>query len=376
MNQFESKTLVCFSHLRWDFVYQRPQHLISRFAKIMQVIYVEEPVHDTNSIYFTVLRKEEKLWQVVPHIPAEMDSSEAEWRQGAFLSTLLRSLNITRYICWYYTPMALSISTHLEPELVVYDCMDELTGFKFAPTALREFEAALFSIADVVFTGGYSLFEAKKNRHHNIHPFPSSIDHEHFRKARFSKDEPPDQIDIKHPRFGFYGVIDERMDLDYLKAIAIERPDWQFILIGPLAKIEEKDTPRLANIHYLGKKEYKELPQYLAGWDVAIMPFALNESTRYISPTKTPEYLAAGVPVISTPILDVVKEYSNVVHIAATAGDFIQVVENGICRDQNWLETVDDTLKDNSWDITWQRMVNIMEETLGMKNGNYPLKYG
>ena len=225
--------------------------------------------------------------------------------------------------------------------------------------------------ADVVFTGGYSLFEAKKNQHRNIYPFPSSIDYKHFVQARQCLEEPFDQANIPHPRFGFYGVIDERMDLDLLEGIALQRKGWHIVLIGPVVKIKEGELPRHPNIHYLGMKSYEELPEYLAGWDVAIMPFALNESTRLISPTKTPEYLAGGKQVISTPIGDVIREYCTVVHFASTVEDFIRVAENDLAYDPDWLAHVDELLSQNSWDKTWKAMMDILHRSLEIKKNKF-----
>jgi UDP-galactopyranose mutase len=249
--------------------------------------------------------------------------------------------------------------------------MDELSAFKFAPQELKDLEKSLLMKADVVFTGGYSLYEAKKHQHNNIHPFPSSIDYNHFFQARKSVDDPADQVDIAHPRFGFYGVIDERMDLKLLEGVAQRKPEWNIVLIGPVVKIDEADLPRLPNIHYLGMKNYKDLPHYLAGWDVAIMPFAINESTKFISPTKTPEFLAGGKPVISTPIVDVIKQYSQVAHFAATVDDFIAIAEHDIVEDENWLNKVDAMLSENSWDKTWQKMEDILIKTLNGKENKY-----
>ena len=182
--------------------------------------------------------------------------------------------------------MMLPFSRHIEPSAVVYDCMDELANFKFAPPELKDLENELFERADAVFTGGYSLYEAKQDRHRNIHPFPSSVDRAHFAQARGTIEDPADQKDIPHPRLGFYGVVDERMDLAMLEQVADLRPDWQLVIVGPVVKISEEDLPRRKNIHYLGGKSYAELPVYLAGWDAAMMPFAINDSTRFISPTK------------------------------------------------------------------------------------------
>ncbi len=369
MTDFDGIDVICFSHLRWNFVYQRPQHLMSRLAKTNRVFFVEEPEFD-DGIYYDVVQQNENLWVIVPHLSRTMDERSVIAHQKEFLLRLLTNMNIRRYATWYYTPMALLISDHLNPLVTVYDCMDELSAFKFAPHALKELEYQLLQKADVVFTGGRSLYEAKKNQHHNIYAFPSSIDFDHFFRARQLTTDPEDQETIPHLRFGFYGVIDERMDLRLLEEVAKARRDWHFILIGPVVKISESDLPRYENIHYLGKKDYSDLPTYLSGWDVAIMPFALNESTRYISPTKTPEYLAAGKPVISTPILDVVKQYSNVVHFANSAEEFIKVAEHHIENSATWMKAVDAILSENSWDKTWEQMRKIIIEALKKTQSN------
>jgi glycosyltransferase involved in cell wall biosynthesis len=340
---------------------------MSRFANIMRVIFVEEPVRDCVSPFFSVSQDAENRWLIVPHLPQSMSEIEVQEHQRKFVSKFLEALNIHRVCLWLYSPMALLVSDHLKPELTVYDCMDELSLFKFAPPQLRELEHQLFGQADVVFTGGYSLYAAKKHLHSNIHPFPSSIDYDHFAQARMKRIDPDDQQNIPHPRFGFYGVIDERMDLKYVEAIAEMRPHWQFIFLGPTAKIDENQLPSLPNIHFLGMKNYHQLPEYLSGWDVAIMPFALNDSTRFISPTKTPEYLAAGKPVISTPINDVIRHYGEVVYIAATPESFVRTVEHGLDLSAQWSSKVTELLKQNSWDQTWTGMVELMEATLASK---------
>ena len=207
---------------------------------------------------------------------------------GLLLDTLLAGFS-GDLIRWYYTPMMLPFSQHLEAICTVYDCMDELANFKFAAPELTVLERELMGMADVVFTGGYSLWEAKRGRHPNIHPFPSSVDRPHFAQARTSRrEEPEDQAADPWPRLGFYGVVDERMDLDLLVRLADARPEWSLVIVGPVVKIDPADLPKRPNLHYLGGKTYDQLPAYLGGWDVALMPFAINESTRFISPTKTP----------------------------------------------------------------------------------------
>jgi UDP-galactopyranose mutase len=365
--------LICFCHLRWNFVYQRPQHLLSRFAKNNRVFYIEEPQFTKeNNSYCNVSLITENLLVIIPQLSYTLSEEESVNTHQTLLSNLFTEYNITDYLFWYYTPMALTISRDFVPKFIVYDCMDELSNFKFAPSNIKDLENELLSKADIVFTGGYNLYLAKKDSHQNIYPFPSSIDKEHFIQARNKMDDPKDQALIPYPRFGFYGVIDERFDLKLIAEVAQRKPEWQFIIIGPVVKIDQASLPQLTNIHYPGSKTYNELPAYLSGWDIAIIPFVLNESTRYISPTKTPEYLAGGKPVISTSIRDVVEPYgvNGLVHIADNADDFIQAAEKELNRTNNiqWLTSVDSFLSGNSWDKTWNQMVKLIEDTTTESN--------
>jgi UDP-galactopyranose mutase len=327
-----------------------------------------------------ITQDEKNLFVVVPHLQNNKEEFTSS-RLQKLISELFTQMKIEKFFSWYYTPMALSFTEHLVPEFVVYDCMDELSAFKFAPPELKEREQQLFAKADIVFTGGYSIYESKKDKHPNIHPFPSSIDKEHFERARTFEKDPVDQCDIPHPRFGFAGVIDERLDIDLITNVAQQRPGWHFVMIGPVVKIDPASLPKLPNIHYLGGKDYKQLPEYIAGWDIALIPFALNESTKFISPTKTPEYLAAGKPVISTPIRDVVRPYKEkgLVHIAATSDELIAFAEKELKNKsrESWLNKVDTFLTGNSWDRTWSQMVRQLENliTLNEKNNMEEKKY-
>jgi UDP-galactopyranose mutase len=271
---------------------------------------------------------------------------------------------VAEYVLWYYTPMALGFSHGLEPSAVVYDCMDELSLFRGAPPSLLDRERRLLELADLVFTGGQSLYEAKRDRHPDAHAFPSSIDAAHFAQARAISDDPADQAAIPRPRLGFFGVIDERFDMELLDGVAAARPDWQMVMIGPVVKVDPESLPRRANIHYLGMKSYQELPAYLAGWDVALLLFARNESTRFISPTKTPEYLAAGRPVVSTSIRDVVRPYGEqgLVRIADTVEAFTAAAEAAMKEDTAArTPEVDAFLAQTSWDQTWSRMNELID---------------
>jgi UDP-galactopyranose mutase len=338
------KDLVCFSHLRWNFVYQRPQHLISRFAKCFRVYFIEEPFYEKSEDELEISKTAESVIRVVPHLRGPA-GEEAMMRLRDLLSNLFLDENLKNYMFWYYTPMALRYSSHFTPGFVVYDCMDELSAFKSAAPELKEMEHELLAKADLVFAGGQSLYEAKKKYHARIHLFPSSIDKSHFEQARSIKFDLPDQENIPHPRIGFFGVIDERLDIDLLERVSRLRPNWHFIMVGPVVKIDPSMLPNFHNIHYLGAKTYNELPHYLAGWDIAMIPFAHNESTRFISPTKTPEYLAAGL-----------------VRIAGTPDEFIRVVEEELRREDKseWLERVDDFISQNSWNKTWSEMMSLI----------------
>jgi UDP-galactopyranose mutase len=351
---------------------------MSRFARDMNVIYWEEPVDiPARETAFLQVRDAEDAANVrivVPHLPEGMPEAAREATLKRLLDAKLATIN-GRLIAWYYTPMMLPFSRHMDADAVVFDAMDELSKFKFAPERLLELEQELIDRADVVFTGGSSLYEAKKDRHVNVHCFPSSVDRAHFAKARARSFDPADQEDLPRPRLGFYGVIDERFDVELLDRVAAMRPNWSFVMVGPVVKIAEEDLPRRSNIHYLGGKTYEQLPAYLSGWDVALMPFAMNESTQFISPTKTPEYLAGGKPVVTTPIRDVVRHYGHLegVGVAATAEEFAEACDAALKLahdpESGWLAEADLVLSAASWDTTQARMAGLISDVLGTRSG-------
>ena len=351
------------SHLRWDFVFQRPQHLLTRAAKDFDVIYVEEPLVEGEVASVRRLERGDGIVVIQPLVPAGMPPGEVLHHQGDVVEALAAAAAGAPLYLWYYTPMALAYGHRLEPDLIVFDKMDELSAFRFASPELRALEAALLEAADIVFTGGASLYSAARDRHTNIHCFPSSIDRPHFAAARRGDlVDPADQAMLPHPRIGFFGVIDERIDLELIAETARLRPQWQFVMVGPIAKIDPCTLPQAANLHWLGGRAYAELPGYMAHWDLGWMPFALNEATRFISPTKTPEFLAAGLPLLSTPIHDVVEPYGRMglVEIAshaealAEAGDRLlaETAEAAAVR----RNAADAMLKRGSWDRTWAAM--------------------
>ena len=377
----EPDDLICFSHLRWDFVYQRPQHLLSRAARRWRVWYIEEPIW-SDAPGLVVKSVNYQLSVVTPHLPHGTGPDEAIAQQRAMVDQLLAEQRIRNYALWYYTPMALLFSDHLKPRLTAYDCMDELSAFLGAPQSLIEQERRLISRADVVFTGGYSLYEAKQKRHPQVFAFPSCIDYNHFAQARtgavrqgesrtnespFTLPDPDDQQAIAGPRIGYSGVIDERLDLALIAEIAARRPNWQFVFLGPVVKIDLSQLPQGPNLHYLGMKAYDDLPAYFGNWQAAWMPFAINEATRYISPTKTPEYLAAGLPVVSTPVRDVVRTYGGWerVVIADSVSAFQRGLSQVLDHAFNGAQPeLDQFLREQSWENTWQQMQRILSGQL------------
>lgn len=358
-------SIIVFSHLRWDFVYQRPQQLLSRLARKHPIVFVEEPWHGAErsrlEIYSPCAGVQVLRMHVTGTAPGFDDMHMQAMR--SMLSEYLMREGIDEYLLWFYTPMAVPLAEGLAPRGSIYDCMDELSAFAFAPPALVEREAALFEKVDLVFTGGRSLYESKRSKHDEVHCFPSSVDHEHFGQRDLP--DHPDQAALARPRLGYYGVIDERIDLGLVAALADAHPEWQIVMVGPLAKVDPAQLPQRSNVYWMGQRRYDELPAFLSGWDVCLMPFALNASTRFISPTKTLEYLAAGKPVVSTPVTDVAAQYSAVVPIAATAAEFVAACEDILSQTQE-----ERTLFENgaavavaatSWDQTARAIAQLLE---------------
>jgi UDP-galactopyranose mutase len=394
--------LVCISHLWWDWVWQRPQHLVSRLARQYRVFWTEEPHIEIGSP-----SENFELREVLPDLCVGQlilrSDADTFWarladkfeRIGGDLSKVAKDTHETSLlfdspyqqrleqevreyvaarrqgplVLWLYTPVVVKFIDILKPDLVVYDVMDELTAFKFAPPQLRQQEQELFERADLIFTGGPSLYEARKDRHRDVHLFPSGVEQQHFAQAlREDLPLPANIQDISGPVIGFYGVIDERVDLELLRGAAQLRPDWHWVMIGPILKIEEGALPELPNIHYLGKQDYKDLPAYLKAFDVAMMPFALNESTRFISPTKTLEYMAAHKPIVSTPVHDVISLYGSVVRIAETAQQFVDKIETALNEAQpereERINKENELLRQYEWDHIAEQMHLLIQDRL------------
>jgi glycosyltransferase involved in cell wall biosynthesis len=360
--------LVAVSHLRWDFVYQRPQHLLTRAARQHRVLVVEEPV-EADTYRLDHRHVAASLSVVTPRVPSGTAPEAVE----RWLTVALRRFvagwrrPASHLAVWHWAVMAEPITRDWDADVVVFDCMDELSLFRGAPPDLVERERRLMDRADIVFTGGYSLWEAKRHLHPSVHPFPSSVDLAHFARARAEQPEPAALRGIPRPRLVYAGVIDERIDLDLVGRLAAAQVG-EIVLVGPVAKIDEADVPRGPRVHRLGMQPYDSLPALFAHADVGIMPFALNAATRFISPTKTPEYLAAGLPVVSTPIRDVVRGYGaldGAVHIAAGHEAFVEACERALAH-RPAREVVDRHLAGMSWNATWSGMERLILDAVAV----------
>lgn len=363
--------IIVFSHLRWDFVYQRPQHLLARLATKRRVVFIEEPLHAADTMpYWERSTPAPNVLVCRLRTPVQTPGFHDEHLATflPMLHNLVIAEGLDGCVAWLYTPLALPLARSIQPRAVVYDCMDELSAFLNAPRELLIREKQLLECADLVFTGGPSLYRAKRDQHPNVHCFPSSVDAAHFRQARRGLAEPDDQAALAHPRLGFYGVIDERINLSLLAALADAHPEWSIVMVGPVVKIDPATLPQRANIHYLGSRTYEQLPAYLAGWDVCLLPFAYNEATRFISPTKTLEYMAAERPLVSTMIADVAEPYGDIAYVADTTSAFIDACERALtasraeqARRRAGMRAV---LARTSWDQTARAMEQLMEQAL------------
>jgi glycosyltransferase involved in cell wall biosynthesis len=333
--------LVVHSHLRWDFVWQRPQQILSRLARNRSVLYVEEPVFADSAGCgnLDVTQPTAGVYRVVPRLPGSLCESydAAAVRVRTLLTDLIGESGMLAgmfddAVQWFYTPMAAPIMVGSLGECaVVYDCMDELSQFRFAPSDLGARERQLMASAAVVFTGGRRLYEAKARLHDNVHFFGCGVDSDHFGLARHSDTVvPSDIVGLPKPVLGYFGVVDERLDYELIARLADSFPTGSLVFVGPTAKVDPAELPRQSNIHWLGQRPYDALPQCVKGFDVCLMPFALNEATEFINPTKTLEYMAAGKPIVSTAVADVVRNFTPIVRVAESIDEFVRHAESAL----------------------------------------------
>ncbi len=329
-------SVIVHCHLRWDFVWQRPQQIFSRLAAHHPIAFVEEPMWQEGERRLDVSEPFTNVARIIPVLSASQKKDDSDIQFAAVLPLLRRGLTehpllrgrFTSPIQWFYSPLtAPSFLDGFDAVGTVYDCMDELAQFRFAPPALREREQLLISRSDVVFTGGYQLFQSKSRYHNNVHFYGCGVDAEHYRKARLAETELPNEVvNLPKPIFGYFGVIDERLDYALLTQLAREMPHASIVMVGPFAKVEKQSLPNLPNIHWLGQRSYADLPALVKSFNVCLMPFALNEATQYVNPTKTLEYMAAGKPVVSTAVPDVLHHFTPIVDVALTADEFVTAV--------------------------------------------------
>ena len=373
-------TLLNLAHLAWDHVWQRPQHLMSRFASRCRVIYVDPPVLGAGGgqAYLQEQPGVPGVRVLRPIFPDTLletpGNSYWELWHGLLPEVLAQAGGNT--LLWVSSPMADSLVAAALPrvKLAVYDCMDDLASFRGGTDEMRRREAHLLELVDLLFTGGYSMYEARKTRHPRAYCFPSGVDVAHYRRTQdLATQEPASIAHIPHPRLGYFGVLDERIDWELIAEVAERRPAWQWVLVGPTAKVNPEELPVAHNIHYLGQQQYADLPAFLKGFDIATMPFALNEATRHISPTKTLEYLAGGKPVISTSVPDVVAFYRDIVSLADGPTAWLKAADRMLAataqQRQARIERAGRIVQESSWDSIAERMWSLMEDRLAQQQG-------
>jgi glycosyltransferase involved in cell wall biosynthesis len=368
-------TLLCLSHLNWNHVWQRPQQLMTRFTQHYRVIYVDPPEISANAdtVQLQEISGEQGVRVLHPVFPKQHVESMADyWRLWKELLPVVLDLAGQQVVMWVFSPYADQLVAQAKPQikLAVYDCMDDLASFKDGSDEMREREAHLLSLANLVFTGGHSMYQARKDRHPHVHCFPSGVDVEHYRRVYDPSTTIPESVaSIPHPQLGYFGVLDERINWDLIAQVAERRPDWHWVLVGPTAKVDPAELPVAPNIHYLGQQQYRDLPAFLKSFDVATMPFALNEATRFISPTKTLEYLAGGKWVIGSSVPDVVAFYSEIVAIADGVDAWIAGLEQIFQASPEDLlkrmERARPVLEQSTWDNIAGRMSALIDEQLG-----------
>jgi glycosyltransferase involved in cell wall biosynthesis len=367
--------LIVQSHLRWDFVWQRPQQLLSRLARTAPVLFLEEPVflEDASANRLDITMPQKNVVRAVPRLRAEFrddyDTAIAEVRKLAVRETgpdgKLNGM-FSNAVQWFYTPMPAPAMLGAFNEIgVVYDCMDELSQFRNAPPDLVRREKLLMANADVVFTGGYRLFTSKSAHHSNVHFFGCGVDVPHFSAARDPRTEIPSDARFASPVAGYFGVIDERLDYDLIRKLAETYPELTVIMVGPTAKVNPEELPKSFNLHWLGQRSYDELPRYVKAFDVCLMPFALNEATEYINPTKTLEYMAAGKPVVSTAVADVIRNFTPVVTVANDHDEFLSaVIHEAATPDEERIADGIEMASASSWERIVSSMRSLIHEAV------------
>lgn len=368
--------IIVHSHLGWDWVWQRPQQFLSRFSKRHQILFVEGPVPSEEVAEPTSELREVTEFPNITIMRSKMPASR--WFDGAWVDKERRrlvqellagplGLRFRDPVQWFYDPMAVTaFAGHMGERAIVFDCMDQLSQFKGAPKELIRRERELLTIADVVFAGGPKIGRDKIKYNANTHSYGCGVDVKHFGTARSKNTEiPADVANLPGPIFGFFGVVDERMDYDLVARLADAHPHGSVVIIGPMTKVDPATIPQRPNLHWLGGRDYSLLPAYVKAFDVCLMPFAINEATEYINPTKALEYMATGKPIVSTPIEDVVLQFSGVVKISQSSEEFVALcTEAATNPDAAGIKRGRDLASRNSWESIVEAMEGHIAEVI------------
>jgi len=353
--------IVVHSHLRWDWVWQRPQQFLSRLSQKHRILFIEAPyVFEPARIARVTLREVSDYPNI---IVLQMQMPATRWRDDGWVDKEQRRLvqsvlagplgrSFVSPVQWFYNPMAVTaFAGRLDERAIVYDCMDELSLFRGAPPELVKRERELLAVADVVFAGGPKIWKAKKQLNENCFMFGCGVDASHFGRSRDPHlSTPADTKALPRPVFGYFGVVDERLDYHLLERLS-DATSGSVVMVGPSTKIDPASLPRRANLHWLGGRDYSDLPAYAKTFDVCLMPFAMNEATQFINPTKALEYMATGRPIVSTPVDDVVTQFGDVVTIARSASEFIEDCERlASKKSQTRIERGLNLARKNSWE--------------------------
>jgi glycosyltransferase involved in cell wall biosynthesis len=361
------QSLIVFSQFRWDFALRRPQHLMTRLARDFRVFYFEEPVYDPRGAWLEIRVPAPNVHVCRPHtrVPERGFADSQMPVLAELLENLISSHDLGTPVVWLYTPWALPLLQRLDAKTLIYDCIEEPAAHGEAARELEVREHSLLKLADLVFTGGPSLFRHKQALHENVHSLPSSVDKDHFAAVGPGIDH-PEQAMLAHPRFGFFGVIDQRFDPVSVSLLADAHPEWQVVLVGPVANIDLRTLPRRPNIYYMGERPYAELPRFISGWDVCLLPFAVNAATRFVSPAKVLEYMAAGKPIVTTALPDVIEPFGHIVHVGRHAQSFVSACERALGEPAPMREKraamMRNVVKATSWDATSDKMLALIDE--------------
>jgi glycosyltransferase involved in cell wall biosynthesis len=375
----DSYPIIVHCHLRWEGVWQRPQQFLSRLSQRHPILFIEGPIlHDKNeapTFELLPVAQYPNVTVMRTHFPASRFQNGA-WVDAERLRLLKEAMNGPlkgRFECavqWFYDPMAAPCFIgKIGERAVVYDCMDELSQFKFAPPEIVAREKVLLASADVVFAGGRKMWLSKSRHNDNAHFYGCGVDVQHFAKARLAETElPADVANLKRPILGYFGVVDERLDYDLIAKLADADPNWQIVMVGPTAKVNPDDLPKRANIHWLGRREYAQLPNYTKAFDVCLMPFALNEATEYINPTKALEYMATGRPIVSTAVPDVVSNFSEAVNVAISQDCFVEMCVRALSApDEEAIQRGIEMANNNQWDAIVAKLEGHIEDVFKKK---------